>query len=45
MDAESALGVPGTWFVSDMIIPKYMNESDISNPFNDPNETRTRDSS
>jgi hypothetical protein len=41
--AESAFGAPGTWSVSDMKIPKLMNESDISNPFNWGGRDRTCD--
>ena len=44
-DAESALGVPGTWFVSDMMIPKHMIESDISDPINASGWDRTSDRS
>ena len=43
ISAESVFGTPDTWFISDMMIPKHMNESDISNPFNWGSRTRTYD--
>ena len=42
-DAASVHSAPDTWTVSDMKIPKVMNESDISNPFNWGSRTRTYD--